>query len=76
MWLHSQSFPQLRAVGQLVVHPPSRIVSHPKDKTLPWQLPAYLPSEKAVGTLKSENPYPGIHSVPYYVSCLRRCPLL
>ena len=28
-------FPHLHAIGQLVVHPPSRIVSHPKDKKLP-----------------------------------------
>ena len=25
-------FPHLHDIGQLVVHPPSRIVSHPKDK--------------------------------------------
>ena len=37
-------------VGQLVVHPPSRIVSHPKDKNVPCPLPAHPPSEKAVGT--------------------------
>jgi hypothetical protein len=29
------SFPHLHAVGYLVVHLPSRIVSHPKDKKLP-----------------------------------------
>ena len=29
------SFPHLHAVGQLVVHPLSRIVSHLKDKKLP-----------------------------------------
>ena len=41
------SFPHLRAVGQLVVHPPSRIVSHTKDKKLPWPLIAHPPSDKA-----------------------------
>ena len=34
------SFPHLHAVGQLVAHPPLRTVSHPKDKKLPWPLPA------------------------------------
>ena len=28
-------FPYHHAVGQLVDHPPTRIVSHPKDKKLP-----------------------------------------
>ena len=43
-------FPHLHVVGQLVVHPPSRIVSHPKDKKLPWPIPAQSPSGKAVGS--------------------------
>jgi hypothetical protein len=33
------SFPHLYVVGQLVVHPPSRIVSHPKHKELSRPLP-------------------------------------
>ena len=52
------SFPYLRAIGQLVVYPPSRIVSRPKGNN----------RSSVVGTLQSENPYPGIHSVPSYVA--------
>ena len=43
MWQYSVSFPHLHAVGQLVVHPPSRIVSHPKDKKLPDLYPLIRP---------------------------------
>ena len=44
------SFPHLHSVGQLVVHPPSRTVSHPKDKKLPWPLTAHPLSAKTVVT--------------------------
>ena len=40
--------PHLHAVGQFMVHPPSRIISHPKGKKFPWPLPAYSSSEKAL----------------------------
>ena len=63
------SFPHLHVVGQLV------IVSHHKDKKLPWPLPAHPSSKKAVGIWYRENPYSEIHSVPSYVSRQWRCPL-
>ena len=43
------SFQHLHSVEKFVVHPPSRIVSHPKGR-LNWPLSAHPPSEKAVGT--------------------------
>ena len=39
-------------------------VSHPKNKKLPWHLPAHPTSEKAVGTWYRKNLYNGIHSLP------------
>ena len=57
MWYIPVSFSYLHAVGKLVVHPPTRIVSHSKDK-LSWLLPAHSPFEKAVDT------GPEIHSSP------------
>ena len=51
------------------------VVSHPKDKKLSWSLAAHPPSGKAVGTRYRVNPYPGINSVPSYVSRLWCCPL-
>ena len=63
MWWYS--FPHLHAVGQFVVHPPSMIVSHPKDKKFPRTLPAHPSSEKAVGTCKGRILIPGfIRSAP------------
>ena len=38
------SFPHQYPVGQLVVHPPSKIVSHPKGNKLPCLLLAHPPS--------------------------------
>jgi hypothetical protein len=48
-----------------LVYPPSRIVSHSKDKKFPWPLPAHSPSEKAVGTWERENPSSGIKVAHY-----------
>jgi len=40
-------FAYLHAIGQLAAHQPLKIVSHPKNKKLPWPLPAHpLMSEK------------------------------
>ena len=43
-------FPHLHAIDLLAVHLPSRTISHPKDKKLPWNLPIYPLSEKAIIT--------------------------
>ena len=45
--------------GQLVVHPPSRIVLRPKDKTF-----ALTSTRLSVGTCKKKHPYLGIRSAP------------
>ena len=37
-------FPYLHPIGQLVAHPPSRTLSYPKDKKLPFPLHAHPPS--------------------------------
>ena len=47
-----------------------------KDSFPSWPLPDPLPSKNTTGTWKKENFYHRIHSVPFYVSCLRRCPSL
>ena len=44
------SFSCLHAFDQLVVHPLSRTVSHPKENNLLWSLSAHPPTEKAVRT--------------------------
>ena len=48
MWYYPVLFPHLHAVGQLVIHPSSRIISLPMDKKLSWPLSAHPPSEKAM----------------------------
>ena len=51
-----------------MVLPPSKIVSHPKDKKLPWLLPAHLPSGKVIGTCRGGILIPGfIRSPPMLV---------
>ena len=40
------SFLPLQIAGQLVIYPPSRTVSHNRDKKLQWTLPAHPSSEK------------------------------
>ena len=49
MWQYSRFLSTSSYIDQLVVHPPSKIVSHPKIKKLPWHLPVHLSSENTFG---------------------------
>ena len=66
MWQYSRLLsPYLHAVGQLVVHPPSRIIAHSKDKMFSWPLcPPSRPSALVEESLSE------IHFVIFYVSHL------
>ena len=54
-------------------YPPSKIVSHPKDKKLTWPLHAHQPSKEGVCTWLRKNYYSRFHSVRSYISRLRYC---
>ena len=68
-------FPHLYAVYQLVVQPPSRIVFHPKARSYPnfYSVIHHLRRPLTLGRVRIL--IPKMHSVPSYVSRLRRYPL-
>ena len=75
MWYYCRFLAHHHAVGELAVHPPSRIVFHPKDKKLPCTLPA-LRRTLALG--RGRILIPGfIRSLPTSAACdVSHCLLL